>query len=217
MATLLHLDSSALPTDSSASRTVTALFREAWEQQHPEGTVIRRDLAAEPVPHLDAPAIGAGFTPYERRTPEQHEAFRLREELTGELERADAVVIGAPMYNYAIPSTLKAWLDHVIVVGRTMGTDQPTVAGKPVTVVASRGGSYEPGTPREGWEFVRNYLGTVLGEGMGMDVDFIVPELTLAPTNPAMSELVPKYEESLERAHSTARRRGKEVAVQLAG
>jgi FMN-dependent NADH-azoreductase len=81
----------------------------------------------------------------------------LRAELASELEAADAVLIGAPMYNFTIPSTLKAWLDQVIVVGHNAGPDGP-VACTPVTVVASRGGSYAPGTPREDYEFVQNYL-----------------------------------------------------------
>ena len=110
--------------------------------------------------------------------------------LIEELEQADAVLIGAPMYNFSIPSTLKAWLDNVILLGRTAG-EAPSAQGTPVTVIASRGGSYAPGTPREGYEFVQNYLESVLKGTLGLDVDFIVPELTMAPRNPAMSELVP--------------------------
>ncbi|MGK5628463.1 FMN-dependent NADH-azoreductase [Streptomyces sp. URMC 123] len=214
MATLLHLDSSAFAT-GSASRDVTAAFRAAWEEQHPEGTVIHRDLAADPLPHLAADAILAGFADPAGHTPEQRAAFALREELIGELERADAVLIGAPMYNFTIPSTLKAWLDHVIVMGRTAG-DRPSAAGTPVTVVASRGGSYGPGTPREGYEFVQNYLEKVLGDMLGMEVDFIVPELTLARTTPAMAGLVELADASREKAHEDAVAKGKALAARFA-
>src|SRR5687767_6524056 len=103
MATLLHIDSSVWPREASASRDVAASFRETWEAEHPEGTVIYRDLATSPLPHLDTTAAAAGFTPADQRTPEQAAAFALRDELAGELERADAVLIGAPMYNFSIP------------------------------------------------------------------------------------------------------------------
>ncbi|MBZ9645629.1 FMN-dependent NADH-azoreductase [Streptomyces sp. PSKA30] len=215
MATLLHIDSSVFPGGASSSRSVADAFRKAWEEQHPEGTVIYRDLAADPVPHITADAWSAGFTAPSECTPEQSAAFAARVELIEELELADAVLIGAPMYNYSIPSTLKAWLDNVILLGRTSG-EAPSAQGTPVTVVASRGGSYAPGTPREGYEFVQNYLEAVLKGSLGLDVDFIVPELTMAPRNPAMSELVPLYEASRKRAFEDAASKAKELAERLA-
>lgn len=128
MATLLHLDSSLSPAAGSASRAVTAAFRQAWEEQHPEGTVVYRDLSAAPVPHLDGLAASAAFTDPSTHSPEQAAAFAERLKLVAELEQADAVLIGAPMYNFAIPSTLKAWLDQVIVMGRTAGPESPSRA-----------------------------------------------------------------------------------------
>ncbi|KOV68723.1 FMN-dependent NADH-azoreductase [Streptomyces sp. MMG1121] len=215
MATLLHIDSSVFPTEASASRAVTAAFRAHWEEQHPDGTVVYHDLDARPVPHITAAAHTAGFTDPASHTSEQAAAFAERVRLIEELEQADAVLIGAPMYNYSIPSTLKAWLDNVILMGRTVG-EAPSAKGTPVTVVASRGGSYEPGTPRESFEYVRNYLGAVLGDSFGLDVDFIVPELTMAPHNPAMAELVPLYEASRERALDQAATKAKQLAERLA-
>ncbi len=88
------------------------------------------------------------------------------------------------MYNYSIPSTLKAWLDNIVLVGRTAGVESSRLKGTPVTVVASRGGSYAPGTPREGYEYVQNYLTAVLADALALDVNFIVPELTMAVQNP---------------------------------
>lgn len=209
MATLLHLDSSLKSAAAgSASRAVTAAFRKAWEEQHPEGTVVYRDLAADPVPHLDGLAWSASFADPSDHSPEQAAAFAERLKLVAELEQADAVLIGAPMYNFSIPSTLKAWLDQVIVMGRTAGPDSP-LKGLPVTVVASRGGSYAPGTPREGMEYVQNYLDGVLTEMFGAEVDFIVPELTLASSVPAMSGLIPLAEASYARALADAEAKGK--------
>ncbi|MDT0546160.1 MULTISPECIES: NAD(P)H-dependent oxidoreductase [Streptomyces] len=215
MVTLLHIDSSVLPGEVSSSRSITNVFRKAWEEQHPQGTVIYRDLAADPVPHITAAAWSAGFTAPSERTPEQSAAFAAREKLIEELEQADAVLIGAPMHNYSIPSTLKAWLDNVFLMGRTAG-EAPSAQGTPVTVVASRGGSYAPGTPREGFEFVLNYLEAVFKGALGLDLDFIVPELTMAPRNPAMSELVPLYEASRERAFEEAAGMAKELAERFA-
>ena len=215
MATLLQLDSSVFPGPASASRAVTDAFRKAWEEQHPEGTVIYRDVAAAPVPHITADVHTAGFAAPSEHTPVQSAAFAARVKLIEELEQADAVLIGAPMYNYSIPSTLKAWLDNVILLGRTAG-GTPSAQGTPVTVVASRGGSYAPGTPREGYEFVQNYLEAVLKGTLGLDLDFIVPELTMAPRNPAMSDLVPLYEASRERAFEDATAKAKELAERLA-
>ncbi|GAA1139621.1 FMN-dependent NADH-azoreductase [Streptomyces javensis] len=215
MVTLLHIDSSVLPGEASASRSVAAAFRTAWEEQHPEGTVIHRDLAANPIPHITAAAWSAGYTAPSERTPEQSAAFAAREKLIEELERADAVLIGAPMHNFSVPSTLKTWLDNVLLLGRTAG-ESPSAQGTPTVVVASRGGSYGPGTPREGFDFVQNYLEAVLHRTLGLDVDFIVPELTLAPRNPAMSELIPLYEASRKRAFEDATTKAKELAERLA-
>jgi len=217
MATLLHIDSSVWPREGSASRDVAASFRETWEAQHPDGTVIYRDLAAEPLPHLDTTAAAAGFTPAEQHTPEQAAAYALRDKLAAELEQADAVLIGAPMYNFSIPSTLKAWLDQVIIMGRTMGGESPSAAGTPATVVASRGGGYAPGTPREEYEFVQSYLSKLLGEGgLGLDVEFVVPELTLAPSTPGMESLIELAETSRTQAHEQAASRAKTLASRLA-
>ena len=216
MATLLHLDSSVFPQEASVSRDVAASFRKAWEAEHPEGTVLHRDLAADPLPHLDGVAASSAFVAPEDRTPEQATAYALRDELARELEEADAVLIGAPMYNFTIPSTLKAWMDQVIINGRTYGTDAPSAAGTPTVVVASRGGGYGPGTPRESWEFVQNYLGKVLGEGMGLELEFVVPELTLAPRTPGMESLIDVAEASRARAHEEAGAHGKALAARLA-
>jgi FMN-dependent NADH-azoreductase len=214
MATLLHLDSSAFH-EPSVSREVTATFRREWEARHPDGTVIYRDLAKDPLPHLTADGIVALGAPADTHTPEQAAAAALREELAGELERADAILIGTPMYNFTIPSTLKAWLDQVIIVGRTAG-EGGSVAGKPVTVVAARGGGYGPGTPRESFEFVTTYLEKVLTGMLSLDVEFIVPELTLAATVPEMAPLIDAAEASRAEARQAATQKAKTLAERFA-
>ncbi|HET6294370.1 MAG TPA: NAD(P)H-dependent oxidoreductase [Kribbella sp.] len=191
MPTLLHIESSVSPEGVSVSREVTGSFLRAWTAQNPSGTVIHRDLAIGTVPYPDFPTALSAFVPSaDARTPEQKAGFALREELAAELERADVVLIGAPMYNWTIAPTLKTWLDHVLIPGRTFGAAEPTAAGKPAVVVASRGSAYGPGAPREGWDFVIPYLSKALGEALGLDVHFIVPELTTAHLFPGMEDFV---------------------------
>jgi FMN-dependent NADH-azoreductase len=199
---MLHIDSSIWPAAASASRDVAATFRKEWEAAHPDGTVVYRDLTSDPLPHLDADAYAAGAD------------HALRSQLISELEEADVVLIGAPMYNFTIPSTLKAWLDHVIQTGRTVGVEDSKIAGTPAVVIASRGGGYGPGTPRESYEFVTTYLEKVLGPGgLDLDVTFIVPELTLAPIVPAMADLIGLSKASKAKAHEDAAAKAKLLAA----
>lgn len=214
MSTLLHIDSSAM-TQGSVSREVAATFRQEWQAAHPDGTVVYRDLAVTQVPHLSAAAITAQYSAPEAHTEEQRAAVALREELTVELEQADAVLISSPMYNFTIPSSLKAWLDQVVQFGRT-GGEGGTVAGKPITVVVSRGGAYGPGTPRESFEFATSYLEKALTGLLGAEVDLVVAELTLARVNPAMAEFIELADASKAQAHEQAAAKGKALAARLA-
>ncbi|MDH6134583.1 FMN-dependent NADH-azoreductase [Kitasatospora sp. MAA4] len=202
MPTLLHIDSSARH-EGSVSREVSATFRAEWEAANPGGTVIYRDLALTEVPHLSEAAIVAGFLPAEKRSAEQQAAHAVRDQLISELEQADAVVIGAPMYNFTVPSSLKAWIDQVVLFGRTAGAEQ-SAAGTPVTVVSSRGGSYAEGSPRASFEFATNYLEKVLTELLGLEVSLVVPEFTMAGVNPALADFVETAEASKAKAHQDA-------------
>ncbi|QKW07581.1 NAD(P)H-dependent oxidoreductase [Streptomyces sp. NA04227] len=215
MATLLHIDTS-LNGDRSFSRQVAAQFRQAWEAEHPDGQVVYRDLDANPLPHLRAAEYYAGLSDPAGHSPEEEAAFALRRELIEEAEGADALLIGAPLYNYSIPSSLKSWIDHVIAFGRTVGTEAPTLKGKPAVVVTSRGGGYGPGSPNEGRDYLQPYLEWILGGSLGLDLEFIVPELTMAPVNPAMASLIPLHETSLSAAHEAAATKGKALAGRLA-
>lgn len=217
MATLLHIDASLFPGEASASRTVTAAFADAWREAHPGGTVVHRDLAADPLPHMDVLTVSAAFSDPAAHSPEQAAAHAARLALVEEAEAADAIVIGAPMYNFGLASSLKAWIDHIILAGRTLGEGTQSLAGKPVVVVASRGGSYEPGTPREEMEFVKNYLAGVLSAHLGITPEFITIQLTLAATNPAMADLIPLAEQSRAEALAQADAKARELAARLSG
>lgn len=142
MTTLLHIDSSPRG-ERSHSRQLTAHFVDAWRQAHPGGSVVRRDLGLHPVPLISDAWIAAAFTPPDHHGPAQRAAIACSNELVDELLAADHVVIGAPMHNFAITAALKAWIDQVVRVGRTIEypSFQGLVHGKRVTIIATRGGA----------------------------------------------------------------------------
>ena len=174
---LLQIDSSA--RTSSVTRRLTAKFAEEWRKNHPDGEVIRRDLSATFLP-LITDAWAATQVDDSKRTPAERSYLATSDELIGELQAADTVVIGAPMYNFTIPAPLKAWIDQVVRLGKTViyGPNGPQglLAKKKVVVITSRGGAYEKGTAKEAYDFQEPYLRHVLGF-MGLtDVTFIHAE-----------------------------------------
>ena len=175
MKTLLRIDSSLFGAHG-ASHALNDAFERAWRAAHPDGRVVTRDLAASPLPHLDAATFRAFRTPADERTAEQQALVRTSDALVDELAPADVVTIGLPMYNFGVPSTLKAWFDHVARAGVTFRyTPQGPVGllgGKQVYVFATRGGAYE-GTARDTeTTYVRDFLAFI---GM-TDVEFVYAE-----------------------------------------
>jgi FMN-dependent NADH-azoreductase len=216
MAHLLHVDSSAMSA-GSISKEIADTFRKAWRDAHPNGTVVHRDLGVSPVPPLLEAGIHASFVPADQHTAEQARAKALRDELVDEVVTADAYLFAMPMYNWGVPGTFKLWLDQIIVPGRTIGAaENLPLAGRPATVVLAYGGGYDPGTPKEGWDFVRPYLETVLGKALGLDLTFIKADLTLAERTPAMADLIPLAKERRANAHSAADVHARAVASKIA-
>lgn len=215
MSHLLHIDSSV--SQSSVSKELASTFRRVWAEENPRGTVTYRDLGAVPVPHLTEAAVTAGFIPEAARNRDQQSAMLLREELIEELLASDAVLVSTPMYNWSIPSTLKAWIDQVLVNDRTItfdGTPGP-MAGRPATIVASYGGGYTPGAPMEKANHCGPYLATVFGTGLGMQTEVIAAQLSLASRVPAMASLVPAAEQSRAAAHEAVEKRVRDLASVL--
>lgn len=180
MTTLLQLNTSLFSESGQSSRLV-AEFVARWRDMHPQGEVILRDLAREPIPHLTEDAFrGFGRKPGER-TPAQQTAVALSDRLIGELERADLIVLGLPMYNFSVPSTLKAYFDYVARAGVTFRyTEQGAVgllSGRRAIVFTTRGGSYrDTGSDTEAHyvEQFLNFLGIepvefVYAEGLAID------------------------------------------------
>jgi FMN-dependent NADH-azoreductase len=197
---LLHIDSS-IQGDASISRALTARAAAAWHAANPDGTVTYRDLAADPIPHLDATAGLARIIPREQHTPAQAESWRLSEKLVGEVAEADTIVLGLGLYNFGPPSTVKAWLDHLIAQGLSIDpvSGEGLLGGREMIVLEARGGGYGPGTPREGWDHAEPWLPHGISL-TGLEPRFIVAELTLADTNPAMAGLRELAKQSLAAA-----------------
>ena len=143
MSTLLQINSS-LFGDNGNSSTLSNEFVENWLAKHPDGKVVIRDLAKEAAPHLDAARVTAFFTPAENRTQEQQAFVAYSDELIAELKAADVVVLGVPLYNFGIPSTLKAYFDQLARAGVTFAYSETgpvgLLADKPVHIIAARGG-----------------------------------------------------------------------------
>ncbi|WP_062537574.1 FMN-dependent NADH-azoreductase [Mizugakiibacter sediminis] len=171
---LLHIDSSALGTHS-VSRELSAAIVARLRRQHPTAEVVYRDLAAEPLPHW-APAADA-----------TDPAVRAGSAVLDEFLAADVVVIGAPMYNFGIPSQLKAWIDRILVAGKTFRYTargpEGLAGGRKVIVASARGGIY---SDKPAMDFQEAYLRHVLGFiGIG-DVEFVRAEgLNISPETKA--------------------------------
>ena len=175
MKTLLVL-STSLFSDAGQSSQLAARYVAQWRRDNPEGRVIERDLAKEPVPHLTAERFQAFLAKPEARTPGQQAVDGYSDALIGELQAADEIVLGLPMYNFGLPSTLKAYFDHIARAGVTFRyTEKGPVGlllGKRAVIFGTRGGLYA-GTPRDSQTtYVRDFLAFI---GI-TDVEFVYAE-----------------------------------------
>jgi FMN-dependent NADH-azoreductase len=186
---LLHIDSSLRSAPESRSRRLTAHYTKTWQAAYPDGTVTYRDIAADPIPHLDGDAFMANLVAPEERTAAQASARALTEEVVGEVLAADTIVLGMGLYNFGAPSTVKAWFDRIVVPGVTLGEQGGTLGGKRLVLALAAGGGYAEGTPRYGWDHREPWLRHAF-EQLGItDVEVVAAELTLARESPAMIPL----------------------------
>jgi len=166
MKSILHIDSS-ITGEHSVSKKLTAELVEKLQRDHPDAKVVHRDLEANKLPSLDATILGA-LSKGERT---------IGDTLIEEIEAADAVVIGAPMYNFSVPVQLKTWFDHIARAGRTFRYTeqgpQGLLTGKKVYVVSTSGGVHH-GKSSDG---VEPWLRTMLNFlGLGEDLNFVHAE-----------------------------------------
>lgn len=180
MTKLLHIDSSAL-AGNSVSRRLTRLVVEQWRAAHPGIAVEYLDLAQDAPNHLNLDSIGFSLgTQAEGLTAIQKRENEISEQLVSQFLAADVVVVGAPMYNFSIPSQLKAWIDRIAQAGRTFryteNGPQGLAGGKTVIVVSSRGGVYSTNPALAALDHQESYLKTVLGFFGITDVRFVRAE-----------------------------------------
>ena len=175
MKTLLQINASLFANQGQSTRLADQ-FAAAWQGSNPDSRVVVRDLAAEPVPHLDGARFGAFLAKPEERSAEQQAVVDYSDALVAELRAADIIVLGLPLYNFGVPSTLKAYLDHIARAGVTFrytaNGPEGLITGKKAYIFAARGGKYA-GTPLDSQTaFVRNFLAFI---GI-TDVEFVYAE-----------------------------------------
>jgi FMN-dependent NADH-azoreductase len=165
MKNILFLQSSPAKAQSSSNKAARQVLTQLTSS-YPQARVITRDLSTDPLPHLGEAFLTGLSTAPEQRTAEQSRALARSDALIEELAAADLLVLAAPMHNFSVPSTLKAWLDHVVRAGRTFAYAQNgpegLLKGKRAILVLSRGGVYSTG-PAQPFDFQEPYLRAILG------------------------------------------------------
>ncbi|TCD12147.1 FMN-dependent NADH-azoreductase [Pedobacter frigidisoli] len=162
---ILHLISSPRGAVSFSIKLGNAIV-EKLVTANPNSTITTHDLTSSPFPHLEEVHLNSFYTPLENFTPELTEAVKHSNEAIAELMDADVIVIGVPLYNFGIHSTLKAWIDHIARAGQTFSYSgngpEGLVKGKKVYLAISSGGVYSEG-PMKSYDFTEPYLRAVLG------------------------------------------------------
>lgn len=175
MQKLLHLKTS-LFAEHGQSNQLGDKFVAGLQAKHPSAQIATRDLAADPVPHLDGASFQAFLTKPDERTADQQARVAFSDGLIDELKSADVIVVGLPMYNLGIPSTLKSWIDQIARAGITFryteNGPQGLLNGKKVYVLATRGGVYAGTSFDTQTDYVKNFFGFI---GI-TDVEFIYAE-----------------------------------------
>jgi FMN-dependent NADH-azoreductase len=177
MATLLHISVSPRGNYSISKRLGDAAVS-SWKAKNPEGRIIERDLATTPLTFVDLDWIQGAFSPPEYHTEGHRKALALSDQLVAELLQADEIILSTPMYNFAIPAALKAWIDHVVRAGKTFrynatGRPEGLVTGKRVLAIVASGGNYVEGTGMTALDHEVPYLRFVFGFMGIRDVKFV--------------------------------------------
>jgi len=179
MATLLYITVSPRG-NHSISRQLGNAAVEAWKKKNPTGRVIERDLSKTALTFVDLDWIGGAFAPPEYHTENHKKALAISDELVSELVEADEIVLATPMFNFAIPASLKAWIDHVVRAGKTFrynaeGRPEGLLAGKNKKVLAiiASGGAYSERTGMTALDHESPYLRFILGFMGITDIRFV--------------------------------------------
>ena len=176
MPTLLHLDASPRG-EFSISRQLSKAGVAAWKAKYPNGKIIERDLTKTQMTFVDLDWIMGAFSPPEQVTEQHQSALAISDTLIAELLEADDIIIGTPMYNFAVPAVLKAWIDHVVRAGKTFqyGASGPEglAKGRKVLVTVASGGVYDKDSGHESYNYESPYLRHILGFIGITDITFV--------------------------------------------
>ena len=210
--TLFRLDASILPA-TSASRALGDLVEAEWTAAHPDSKIVRRDLAADPIPSTAwQNSVTGRFTPEADRTEAQIEAIALATSIADELIDADALLFAVPLYNYGVSQHFKTWFDLAYTDPR-IDPQGTALRGKPATLVTVLGGNYSPGSPKEGWDHSTAWLRRVLQDVWGLDLRVVERPFTLVGVNPALDAFTEVAQELKVGAEAGARQSGQEIAA----
>jgi FMN-dependent NADH-azoreductase len=182
MQTILRVDASSRASGSQ-SRTLGDYFESVWLNRNPRDRIVRRDLAADAIPHIGSQTIAGFYTPAEQHNGELRRATALSDRLIGELRSADILLLTTPIYNFSIPSALKAWIDQIVRIGHTFSFDGKSfaglVTGKRAYVICAYGaGGYLGNGPLAAYDYLKPYLTLLLGFLGIQDVKFFAVEAT---------------------------------------
>lgn len=187
MSQLIRIDSSILG-EASVSKQLTADFEQLWLNSNEDGKVIYHDFGEQPLPHIKADFVFSNMTPAEQRTDGQKKVLELSDQLISELKQADHIVIAAPMYNFSIPSGLRAYFDHIARAGETFQYTEQGPKGLlthlKATVLVTSGGDYTQ-APLDQMDAVTPYIKTFLGF-IGIEVENVIVAPGIA--NPEIKE-----------------------------
>jgi FMN-dependent NADH-azoreductase len=166
--------------ERSVSRALSTQFAQHWAQQHPQDTVLLRDLGHHPVPHVTEPWVVGAFAPPDAQSTESKAAIAVSDQLVEEFLGCDRFIFGVPMYNFNIPSTFKAYIDQIVRAGKTFAVGpngyEGLVKGKKALFITSSGGSYGPGSPAAAFNFQEPYLRAIFGFIGVTEVQFVTAD-----------------------------------------
>jgi len=178
---LLRIDASSR-IENSDSRKTADKFQEKWQKNTPENSVILRDIVNDKIPHINQKTIEGFYTPKEQLNHELNLATQLSDELIMELKKADILLISTPMYNFSVPSALKAWIDHIVRINSTFGINEEgqfygKINNVKAYIITSAGAVYRSEEMKV-LDFLTPYLQTVLGLVGITDITFLPIEGT---------------------------------------
>ena len=225
MANLLHINASAR-TSRSLTRDLSQAFVDTWLSIRPNDQVIIRDVGRHPPPPISESWIGSAFTQPEKRTHEQNQILALSDVLVDELTSADIIVLGTPMYNYGMPSSLKAWVDQVIRIGRTFTFDlargdfplESILSGKELVLLSASGEfGFGPGGIREHMNHLASHIRTIKHYLGAVEMHHVAIEFQEFGGERHSGSITAAHEETARLARELARRAADELSFACEG